>query len=225
MFIGHFGIGMGAKKAAPEISLGWLFLAVQFLDLLWPTLLLLNVEQVAINTEPGRTIPLTFTYYPFSHSLLMVLVWSFLFGLIYWLLKKNIQNAVILGLCVFSHWLLDLVVHYPDLPLFPGNSPLVGLGLWKSPAGTALIEGAIFITGLLWYVQSTEAKNSKGKFGLCLLVALLVITHLASLFGPAPTNVTAVAWGAQLMWILVFLAFRVDHNRIHKSMENNYAIG
>ena len=80
MFIGHFGVGLGAKKAAPSISLGTLFLAAQFLDLLWPTFLLLGWERVKI--QPGMTVmtPLNFTHYPLSHSLLMACIWGVLFG-------------------------------------------------------------------------------------------------------------------------------------------------
>ena len=74
MFIGHFGIGFGAKKTAPQISLGTLFLAVQFLDLLWPLLLLLNIEQAALKPGNGHAQPIEFTHYPISHTLAMVMV-------------------------------------------------------------------------------------------------------------------------------------------------------
>src|SRR6476620_4370574 len=107
MFIGHYAVGFAAKKYAPKISLGWLFLAVQFLDLLWPSLLLLGIEKVDINHNQNQQTPLIFSSYPVSHSLLMVLVWSLLFGLVYWLVKKNLKYAMILGLCVLSHWILD----------------------------------------------------------------------------------------------------------------------
>ena len=119
MFIGHFGVGLGAKKAAPSVSLGTLFLASQFLDLLWPTFILLGWEHVKI--EPGITkmTPLNFTDYPLSHSLLMAVVWGILFGAIYFLIKRNYRGALIVGLCVVSHWILDLLVHIPDLATLP----------------------------------------------------------------------------------------------------------
>src|SRR5690242_7476969 len=117
MFIGHFGLGFAAKKAAPAVSLGWLFIAVQFLDLLWPTFLLLDVEHVVISPGITTLTPLDFTDYPVSHSLLVVLIWALAFGFLYWLIKKQKQAAVVLAICVLSHWLLDLVVHRPDLPL------------------------------------------------------------------------------------------------------------
>ena len=165
MFIGHFGIGLGAKKAAPSISLGTLFLAAQFLDLLWPTFLLLGWEHVEI--EPGNTqmTPLNFTDYPISHSLLMAIVWGGVMGLAYFLIKRKYSGAIILGLCVVSHWILDLLVHGPDLPLFPGNSPLVGFGLWNNEPLELIVEGSVFIVGLVLYLRVTKPKNKVGTYG------------------------------------------------------------
>jgi membrane-bound metal-dependent hydrolase YbcI (DUF457 family) len=117
LFIGHYGVGLSFKKTAQPLSLGLLFLAVQFLDLLWPTFLLLHIEHVQISTGKNDPLPLLFTDYPYSHSLVMVLVWSAVFFLVYWLFTKDARNAFIPGLAVFSHWILDLIVHLPDLPL------------------------------------------------------------------------------------------------------------
>lgn len=212
MVIGHFGFGLGAKKYAPKLSLGTLFLAVQFADLLWPVLLLLNIEHVGL--QPGNPkFPLDFTDYPFTHSLLMAAIEGFGFGLVYWIFKKDSRTALILGICVLSHWVLDLVVHAPDLPLYPGNSPKVGLGLWNWPWLTGLAEGILFVVGLVFYLQATQAKRSSGKWGLWLLVALLVIGHLAGLLSPLPGSVKAIGWGAQFQWIYILLAYWVDGNR------------
>jgi membrane-bound metal-dependent hydrolase YbcI (DUF457 family) len=213
MFIGHFGLGFGAKKAAPAISLGILFMAVQFLDLLWPTLLVLNLEHAVIKQGTNNSQPIAFTDYPISHSLLLVMLWAFLFGFVYWLFKKNIRSAIIIALCVMSHWFLDLIVHLPDLPLYPGNSPMLGLKLWNSFIGTLLVEGSIFITGVVLYLRTTVAKNPKGNIGLWVLIALLVISYTANIFGPAPADMNAVEWAGQLQWIFVILAFWVDRNR------------
>lgn len=212
MVIGHFGFGMGAKKFAPKISLGTLFIAVQFADLLWPVLLLLNVEHVTIRPDNPK-FPLDFTDYPISHSLLMGIVWGLCFGVVYWLLRKDARSALVLGICVLSHWVLDLIVHLPDLPLFPGNSPKVGLGLWNWPLLTALIEGALFITGLLLYLRVTRAKNTVGKWSLWLLVFLLVGGHIAGLVSPLPSSAHAIGWAAQYQWIYVILGYWVDRNR------------
>lgn len=217
MFIGHFAVGMAAKKAAPKISLGTLFIAAQFLDLLWPTLLLLNIEQVAIKPGTAEAQPLDFIYYPVSHSLLMVLLWGIVTGFIYWLFKKNTKAAVILALCVVSHWVLDLIVHFPDLPLFPGKSPFWGLGLWGYKGIALVIEGSIFIAGVVLYLQATKAKNKSGLIGFWLLVVLLAGIHIANIFGPPPPGVNAIAWAGQLQWLFVLLAYWTDRNRISKA--------
>lgn len=212
MVIGHFGFGLGAKKYAPKLSLGTLFLAVQFADLLWPTLLLLNIEHVRL--QPGNAaFPLDFTDYPFTHSLLMATLEGVFFGGIYWIFKKDVRTALVLGICVLSHWVLDLIVHAPDLPLYPGNSPKVGLGLWKWPWLTATVEGILFVIGLTLYLNATRAKRRAGTWGIWLLTALLVIGHIVGLFSPLPGSVTAIGWAAQLGWIYVLLAYWVDYNR------------
>src|SRR5215831_9320071 len=113
MFIGHFGIGFGAKAAARRASLGTLFLAAQFLDLIWPTFLLLGIERVEIKPGITKATPLDFVSYPISHSLFVVCIWGLLFGVVYGLVRKDSGAALVLGICVVSHWLLDLIVHRP----------------------------------------------------------------------------------------------------------------
>lgn len=213
MFIGHFAVGFGAKKFAPGLSLGLLFIAAQFVDLLWPTLLLLNVEHVEISPGITEATPLDFTHYPVSHSLLMVLFWSLLFAGIFRLFRKNKKYAWILAFCVLSHWLLDLLVHRPDLPLYPGNSSHVGLGLWNYPIVTAILEGGLFITGIAMYISKTQAINGVGKYGLFTLIGLLIISYVMNFIGPPPPNVAAIAWVGHSQWLFVLLAFWVDHNR------------
>jgi FtsH-binding integral membrane protein len=213
MFIGHYGAGLSFKKAAPPISLGLFFLAVQFLDLLWPTFLLLHIEHVQITSDKTQPIPLIFTDYPYSHSLLMALVWSALFFLVCWLARKNGRDALIVGVAVFSHWVLDLIVHLPDLPLYPGSSVKLGLELWRYPVVTAILEGLIFFVGLFLYLKATKAKNRTGTVVLWVLVTLLVVSHIVNLFSPPPPSVEAIAWAGQAMWLFVLLGFWADKNR------------
>jgi len=214
MFVGHFGIGFGAKISEPRVSLGTLFLAAQFIDLLWPTLILLGFEQVEIRPGITRLTPLDFIDYPISHSLLMVCVWGLLFGLTYWLMRKSMKGAFLLCLCVVSHWILDLIVHRPDLPLYPGGAFRLGFGLWNSLAGTLLLEGFIFTLGVTLYVRATRAKNRIGAYGLWALVGILVLIHLSSVFGPPPPSTKAIAWAGQLQWVFVIWAYWVDRHRI-----------
>ena len=212
MVIGHFGFGLGAKKFAPKVSLGTLFMAVQWADLLWPTMLLLHVEHVSIGTGDPH-FPFDFDKYPITHSLLMGIVWGLCFGVLRWLFYKDGRGAVVLGICVVSHWFLDLVVHRPDLPLFPGDSSKVGLGLWAWPLVTAVVEGVLFVIGMALYMRATRAKNAVGRWSVWLLAVLLVAAHLAGLYTPPPPSVEAIGWAGQIGWIFIGLGYWVDRNR------------
>jgi hypothetical protein len=213
MFIGHFGVGFGAKRLAPRASLGTLFLAAQFVDLLWPTLLLLGVERVAIVPGITRVTPLDFEHYPISHSLLLVVGWGLLFALVYGAIRRYRRGAVICGAAVISHWILDLIVHRPDLPLYPGG-PLVGLGLWNSLPATIVVEGGIFGAGVWLYLRGTAARDRVGSLGLWGLVAFLVLIYAGNLLGPPPTAVAPIAWVGQAQWLLVAWAYWIDRHRV-----------
>lgn len=212
MFIGHFAAGMAAKKLQPSISLGTLFIACQWLDLLWPTLLLLNIEHVVIAPGISRVTPLDFTDYPITHSLVMVLGWSLLFAVGYFIITRNKTGSLVLGALVLSHWVLDLIVHIPDLPLYPGESPKVGFGLWNSMPLTILVEGAVFATGVILYVRTKKALNQKVTWWFWSLVIFLVTMHVVNLVGPPPPNVTAIAWAGHLQWLFVLWAWKADRS-------------
>lgn len=213
MFIGHFGVGLGAKRAAPRTSLGTLFLAAQFLDLLWPSLLLLGVEQVRIAPGITRVTPLDFVSYPFSHSLALVLAWAVVVGGLYWVVRRYLAGALVVAAAVVSHWVLDLLVHRPDLPLVPGG-PKVGLGLWNSLPATLAVECAIFLAGLAIYLRCTRARDRIGKYGVAALVLLLVVIYVGNLAGPPPPSVEAIAWLGQAQWLIVVLAWWLDDHRV-----------
>lgn len=213
MFIGHFGAGLAAKRVEPNLSLGTLFLATQFIDLIWPILLLLGIERVAI--DPGNTAftPLDFTHYPISHSFLGVLIWALLFGSIYYAIKKKLLASIILGSLVMSHWILDLVTHRPDLPLAPGSETKVGLGLWNSIIGTMLLEGFIFLGGAYLYLRVTKALNKKGTWSFWALIVFLSIIYLMNTFGSPPPSSEAIGVVGLSMWLLVAWGYWIDRNR------------
>ena len=213
MFLGHFGVGFGAKAAAPKTSLGTLFLAAQFIDLLLPTLVLVGLESVAIAPGITRVTPLDFTHYPISHSLLAVLIWGVGFGAVYYLLRRYPRGAWVCGLAVVSHWLLDLVVHRPDLPLAPGLAVLVGLGLWNSLPITLIVELGIFVIGVGLYVRTTAAIDRVGSIALWSLVGFLLLVYFGSVFGEPPPNAAAFAWVGQAQWLLVVWGYWIDRHR------------
>lgn len=214
MFIGHFGLGLGAKRVSPGVSLGALFLACQFADLLWPTLVIAGIERVEV--APGATVftPLDFVSYPYSHSLVALVLWGALVGLVYMVSRRaTAAAAATLALLVVSHWLLDYITHRPDMPLTLSGAPRVGLGLWNSLAGTLVLEGVVFGGGLAMYLRSTTARDRIGSIGLWSLVMFMLVVYLAASFGPPPPSPAAVAWSAQAMWLLVLWGYWVDRHR------------
>jgi hypothetical protein len=194
MFIGHFAVAFAAKPAAPKASLGTLFIACELVDLAWPLLLLLGIESVAI--RPGITAftPLDFVHYPWTHSLAMSVAWAGAFSVLYFLTRKNLRGALVLGVVVLSHWFLDAVVHRPDLPLTPGGAQRIGLGLWNSIPGTLLLEVALFVAALLYYLKKSQSKTRAGSWGLWGLVVFLAVAYIGAAFGPLPPSVAAIAW-------------------------------
>jgi len=213
MFIGHFAVGMGAKALAPRVSLGTLFLAAQFVDLLWPTLLLLGIERVRIDPGATRVTPLDFAYYPVTHSLAMAILWALGFALVYQALRRYPRGALVVGAAVVSHWLLDAVAHRPDLPLYPGGGPLIGLGLWSSLAGTLVVELSLFAAGIGLYLRATRSRDATGTWAFWALVAFLGAIYAANIFGPPPPSVQAIAWAGHAQWLLVAWGYWVDRHR------------
>ena len=214
MFVGHFGLAFGARKAAPAVSLAALFAACQLADLLWPTLVLLGYERVDIQPGATRFTPLNFVSYPYSHSLLALCVWGVAFGAIYAALRRaRVSAFMTIALLVVSHWLLDYVTHRPDMPITIGGADRVGLGLWNSIPGTLVVELGMFAIGVGLYLRATAPRDRIGSFGLWALVAFMLIVYIAAAFGPPPPSAAAVAWSAQAMWLLVIWAYWVDNHR------------
>jgi hypothetical protein len=212
MFLGHFGVAFAAKKAAPKTSLGALVFAAQFADLLWPILLLFGVERVRIVPGLLAASPFDFTRYPISHSLVAQLGWGALVGLVCFTFHRDGRSAILLGSLVPTHWILDFITHRPDLPIYPGG-PKYGLGLWNSVPMTMAAEYILFAAGIAVYVSATGAKDKTGKWAFWSLVGLLGVVYPASLFGPPPPSVRALAWSALAIWLTVPWAAWADRHR------------
>ena len=212
MFIGHFGVSLAAKKLAPRASLGTLFFAAQFLDLIWPMFLLLGLEHVRIAPGITRMSPFDFYHYPISHSLITAAGWSLGVGGMYYVARRRFADAGMVGLAVLSHWVLDFVVHRPDLPLWPGG-PKVGLGLWNHWVAEMTVEVAIFAAGIWIYTAVTRARDGVGRYGFWALMGFLLLGWIASLLAGAPPNERSMAWGALSMWLVVPWAWWADKHR------------
>ena len=190
MFIGHFALGLAAKRAAPRQSLATLFAAAQLADLLWPVLVFAGVESVRI--DPGNTAmtPLDFVSYPYSHSLATLIVWAVLFAFVFAREPSRATPWVLMGLVV-SHWVLDFATHRPDMPLYPGG-PKAGLGLWNSVAATVAVEGVMFAAGLWMYLRATRARDAIGRWATAALVVVLLGSYAANISGGSPPSVDAI---------------------------------
>ena len=213
MFIGHFGAGFAGKKFEKTASLGTYFMAAQWIDLIWPILLLLGIEKAEIKPGVTTVTPLDFTYYPFSHSLSGVIVWAVLFGMAYFVIKKKSRAAIILALLVISHWVLDLIVHIPDLSIFPGYSLKVGFGLWNSFAATVIFEGLIFTLGVYLYCKVTKPKNKIGVYSLIGLILFLTAMYISNLVGPPPPSIEMIGIVGNAQWLIVLWGYWIDKNR------------
>jgi membrane-bound metal-dependent hydrolase YbcI (DUF457 family) len=213
MFIGHYALALAAKRAAPRTSLGTLFLAVQLADMLWPVLLLTGWERVRIVPNPDPFLNFVFDAYPISHSLLALIAWGVVFALLYRMRTGYARGALVVGLGVVSHWVLDVVVHRPDMPLYPGG-PRLGLGLWTSVTGTVVIEGLMLLAGLWLYLRTTRARDGIGRYGFFALLVVVTLSYVASIFGPPPPSTFALSIGGIVFgWLFVAWAAWADRHR------------
>ena len=213
MFIGHFAAGFAARRVAENSNLGVLMAAALLPDLIWPVLLLAGIERVEI--LPGNTAlsPLAFTYYPYSHSLLAAAFWSLAAGLAYGVFTKYRTGAVVVALAVASHWFLDALVHRPDLPLYPGTSTVVGLGLWNSLPVSIALEGLMFVAAAGWYAAGTRARRRGGRLGLWLFLGVLAMLYIGSVTGAPPPSSKAVAWVGLATCMFPVWAAWIDRRR------------
>jgi hypothetical protein len=212
VFIGHFAVAFAAKKVSPQTSLGTLVLAAEWIDLLFPVLILLGIEQAGIRPGDNAFLRLDLTRFPVSHSLLAVLGWSLLFFGSVRRRTHDLTAAFVVAAAVFSHWVLDFISHTPDLPLWPGG-PLVGLGLWRDLRGTAAVESLMFAGGLWIYFHGTAARDRIGRWGAVALAVFLSLLYVGNVVGPPPTDVKAFAVVGLAAWLFPVWAWWVDRHR------------
>jgi len=203
MFVGHYGPSFAIKSLRPAIPLWQLFIAVQLVDVVWAVLVLLGVEKVRI--VPGITAsnPLDLYYMPYTHSLVAAIFWSVAVALVSWLLSRVTTRsaAVWIGVAVFSHWILDFVVHRPDLPLYD-DTLKVGLGLWNYPVVALSLEAALLFGGMILYLRVTTPINAIGRVGPPLFGAVMLAIQSYIFFGPPPVSPAAAAITALVSYVL-----------------------
>jgi hypothetical protein len=212
MFIGHYAVGLAAKKFAPRTSLGVLIAAPILLDLLWPIFLLLGWEHVSIEPNSNPFLRLAFDSYPISHGLIAVVGWATLFAALYFGIARYVTGAIVIWIGVVSHWLLDYVVHRPDLPLYAGSRQF-GLALWNHRGLVIAIELAMFVIAIWIYLRQTKAKDGVGKYLFWGFIVFLLAVYALAVFGPAPPTVNKLAIGALFSWLLIPWAWWFDKHR------------
>lgn len=203
MFVGHYGVSLAVKAADKRIPLWLLFIAVQFIDVLWAIFVLTGLEKVRIVPGITATNPLDLYYMPYTHSLVAGVLWAGVGYVGYRVVNKRARYAAVLvAVAVFSHWVLDLIVHRPDLPLYDDNFKM-GLGLWNYPALALSLETGLLFSGVLLYLRSSKAVSAVGKFGMLIFACILLILQGIVFFGAPPSSPAAAAVTAFLSYLLL----------------------
>ena len=219
MFIGHFAVGFGLKRAAPRTSLGILIASTVWADILWSIFLLLGWEHVRIAPGDTKFTPFDLYDYPWSHSLFMTLVWALGLGLLYRALRRDQAGSWAIALGVISHWILDWLTHRPDMPVYPGG-PKLGVHLWNSITGTMTVELLMLTVGVWLYIRTTRARDRIGRWAFWTYVGFLLFIYIADRFGPLPENTRQVAWTG-LVGTIVLLLWPWWFDRHRATMQDN----
>jgi len=217
MFVGHYGPSFAVKALRPAIPLWLLFIAVQLVDVAWAVLVLLGVEKVRI--VPGITAsnPFDLYYMPYTHSLVAAILWSVAAGVLVRAQRRTSTRsaAVWIGAAVFSHWVLDFLVHRPDLPLYD-DTMKVGLGFWNYPTLALLLEAVLLFVGMALYLRVTKPINAIGRIGPPVFGVVMLAIQGYVFFGPPPDSPAAAAVTALVSYVLfAFVAQWLARQRNH----------
>ena len=192
MFIGHFGVGFGLKRLAPRVSLALLIAATVWADILWTAFLLAGWEHARVSVGDTRWTPLALFDYPWSHSLLFLVLWATALALAYLSYRADVWGALAVWIGVVSHWVLDWLTHRPDMPLYPSGRRY-GVGLWNSIPGTLIVEVPLFVVGVWLYARLTRGRDGIGRFGFWTYVAILMLMYIGDRFSGPPASIKEVA--------------------------------
>jgi membrane-bound metal-dependent hydrolase YbcI (DUF457 family) len=217
MFVGHLAVALAAKRYEPDVNLAWFVAGVSALDLVWPLFVLAGLEHVSI--VPGATAftPLVFDSYPWSHSLVMTAIWALLLVTIARAAKVSSSAWTLLAMAVVSHWPLDFITHAPDMPLWPGDSPKLGLSLWNSIPGTLIIEGAMWLVAIAIYLKTLSQRGQRPGWPFWSLIVVSTLMWATSPWGPLPPDERSVALFSLIGWIVVPWAMWADRARRPRS--------
>jgi drug/metabolite transporter superfamily protein YnfA len=219
MFVGHLGVGLSLKKIDKRINLGWIFFTSLFPDFLLGILILLGVENIIIPVNYDQLHYFEFSF-PYSHGLIAILIWTgivFLLARNFWptVNGEKTKAALIFSSAIFLHFIMDLIVHIPDIPILNYNSAILGFGLWNHMTLALIFEISLVIFGLIIYLKSTKATGFGAKYGLIFLMIVLTLFNvLGQTIAPAPTDISgpAISFVAQPI-IISGIAYWLDKKR------------
>lgn len=231
MFVGHYTASFIAKGLEPRASLGWLFVAAQFLDLIFFPLVLTRVESLTMAANATASTHFELPYMPFSHSIWAALFWSCLVFIISLkILRFSKTISLLLGLVVLSHWASDLLVHTPDLAvwnIFSDHAIKFGLGLWNQALVAYFVECGLLIVAVVYYLRRTHAVSPKGEYLMVLyLICLVLLQAFITFSGYIELDEAIYAWQALASFTaLTIIATVVDRfrkgGRRHPSLTRN----
>lgn len=215
MFVGHYGVSFAIKSIQRPIQLWLLFIAVQLLDVGWSVLVVLGVEKVRIVPGITATNPLDLYYMPYTHSLVAAFAWAVAAIILCKLLLgvRDWSTGIWIGVAIFSHWVLDFLVHTRDLPLYD-NAAKVGLGIWNYPVIALSLETLFLFGGMIMYLRQTKPLNTVGRLGPPIFGLLMLFIQVYIFFGPPPASPVAAAVTALVSYVaFAAVAHWLDRNR------------
>jgi len=204
VFVGHYGPSFAAKGIRNFIPLWVLFIAAQLLDVFWSVFVLLGIEKLRIVPGITATNPFDLYYMPYTHSLVGATIIAIGTATGYYLFRSadGWVPATLVGATVFSHWVLDVLVHRPDMPLYD-NSYKIGFGLWNYPIFAFVLELVVLFSGLYLYLKTTQSTSRIGRYGMVTFGFIVLVVQAIVFFGPPLTSTRATAVTA-LFWYFLF---------------------
>lgn len=222
MFVGHYAASFVLKTVDKRVSLGLLFLAVQFVDILFFTFALFGIERFKIVEHFTQSTHFDLQYMPYTHSFAATLFWGLSVFVVAYLSTARFGNdrlkiSVVLALAVMSHWFLDLLVHTPDLPLYSNDSLKLGFGLWNHAIATYILEAVLLTGSAIWYLYSTQSTAKLGKYAMVIFVLLMLIINGVNIFAPLDANATVVSVSLSALtayFVFAIIAYWLDSKRV-----------
>ncbi len=218
MFVGHYAAAYALKAKQPNASLAVLFIAVQFVDILFFPFVLFGVEKLEFVENYTEVNNFQMDYYPFTHGLISSVVWAiFAYVLFVFVFNKGKKVALVVALAILSHWFIDVIVHTADLPLLSGD-PKFGFGLWNNKNAAFIVEIALLIFAYLWYLNTTKAVKNGINFANWIFITFLIVVNYLNFYVlPPSNNINELTISALVsFFLLAGLAYFVDKTRVSK---------